>query len=183
MIEVAPGLIASYLSDRPPAPCTKVNVKQIQQEADKGSLRAQKRLGDLYAQGHCLPQDDAKAASWYRRSAEQGNALAQYELGKFLLDGREGTQDASEPAVWFRRAAEQNLHQAQYALGSLYLQGRGVPKSQVEGYKWIRISAPRLDTHTHDVLTALAKSMKPDEVDHAEADAQTWIKAHGEDGQ
>jgi len=170
------------LLDKPPESCTKVNVKRIEQEADKGSAAAQKRLGDLYAQGHCVAQDDAKAASWYRRSAAQGNADAQYELGLFLLEGKEVAQDATEAAAWFRRAAEQNLHPAQYALGSLYLQGRGVPKSQVEGYKWIRISAPQLDTHIHDVLTSLAKSMKQDDVDRAEADAQIWIKAHEENG-
>src|SRR5580700_5507203 len=102
--------------------CTKVQVKQIEQEATKGSATAQKHLGDLYAQGQCVSQDYVQAASWYRRSAEQENAEAQLELGMFLLEGKEVPQDAGEAAKWFRRAAEQNLHPAQYALGSLYSQ-------------------------------------------------------------
>jgi TPR repeat protein len=159
--------------------CTKVQVKQIEQEATKGSATAQKHLGDLYAQGQCVSQDYVQAASWYRRSAEQENAEAQLELGMFLLEGKEVPQDAGEAAKWFRRAAEQNLHPAQYALGSLYSQGRGVPKNLVEAYKWIRISAPKLDTHTHDVLATLAKSMTHDETDQAEAQAQAWMTAHG----
>lgn len=163
-----------------PDSCTSSRLKHIEENATNGSAPAQRELADMYAQGRCLPKDNAKAAFWYRRSADQGDAEAQFQLGKFFLEGIEVPQDPAQAADWFRRAAEQLHHPAQYALGGLYLQGRGVPKDLAKSYQWVRVSSPKLDRHTSDVLATLAKKMTPSQVDDAEKQAEAWMTAHGE---
>jgi len=186
-IVTVPAALASCLQsqsqEQTPDSCASAHVKQIEQDAASGSASAQRELADLYAQGRCVAQDYAKAASWYRRSAEQGDPEAQFQLGEFFLEGKDVPQDPAQAAEWFRRAAEQKHHGAQYALGGLYSQGRGVPKDLVKSYEWVRISSPKLDRHTRDVLATLAKKMTPAQVDDAEKQAETWIVAHGETAQ
>jgi site-specific DNA recombinase len=42
----------------------------------------------MYAQGHGVPQDDARAVEWLRKAADQGNADAQFDLGVMYAQGR-----------------------------------------------------------------------------------------------
>ena len=86
----------------------------------------------MYANGRGVPQDDAEAIAWYRRSAEQGNAVAQSHLGLMYANGRGVPQDDAEAIAWYRRAAEQGNAVAQFNLGLMYAKGRGVPQDDAE---------------------------------------------------
>jgi TPR repeat protein len=158
--------------------CTELHLDKLRRQADGGAAAAQKKLGDLYAAGHCVAQDYAQAAVWFRRSAENGNAGAQFQLANYTLEGRGVRRDEKEAAEWFHRAAEQDFHDAQYSLGSLYVNGRGVSKDMIQGYMWFRLSAPESDRHVHDVLAQISKNMSEAEVHRAEEDAMNWIEAH-----
>ena len=46
------------------------------QLAEQAHAKAQNNLGDIYENDRGVPQDDAEAAKWYRRTAEQGDAAA-----------------------------------------------------------------------------------------------------------
>jgi TPR repeat protein len=46
-----------------------------------GDAKAQSKLGEMYASGEGVPEDDTEAVKWYRRAADQGFWLAQYNLG------------------------------------------------------------------------------------------------------
>ena len=58
----------------------------LRARADAGEASAQFNLGWMYYLGWGVPQDDAEAAAWYRRSAEQGHADAQFYLFVKLLE-------------------------------------------------------------------------------------------------
>ena len=57
------------------------NFQKTLQAAEQGNAQAQYNLGNMYAQGRGVRQDDAQATQWFRKSAEQGNAKAQFNLG------------------------------------------------------------------------------------------------------
>ena len=48
--------------------------------AEQGHALAQQYLGNMYATGRGVPENDAEAVKWYRKAAEQGYAGAQYWL-------------------------------------------------------------------------------------------------------
>ena len=59
----------------------------------------------MYDQDRGVPQDDAEAAAWYRRSAEQGHAVAQFYLGLMYDQGRGVPQDDADAHTWLNLAA------------------------------------------------------------------------------
>lgn len=55
----------------------------VRRLAEKGSARAQDRLGAFYefpTDGHCQPD---KVGYWYKKAAEQGYTPAMHSLGRF----------------------------------------------------------------------------------------------------
>ena len=66
-------------------------------------------LGNLYYKGQGVPQDDAQAATWFRKAAEQGDAGAQYNLGGLYFWGRGVPQDYAEAYFWLDVAVAGNL--------------------------------------------------------------------------
>ncbi|MBE40311.1 MAG: hypothetical protein CL480_03085, partial [Acidobacteria bacterium] len=69
-----------------------IGIADLRARAGQGDLTAQVALGDLYAEGDGVPQDETEALRWYRRAAEQGDAAA---------------------AAWLHRIAEQGNAEAQ----------------------------------------------------------------------
>ena len=77
----------------------------------QGRSEAQAGLGKLFEDGLGVPQDNAKAAEWYRRAAEHdSDAQGRNELGMLYADGRGVRQDYVEAYKWFALAhADTNL--------------------------------------------------------------------------
>ncbi|HIN88364.1 MAG TPA: sel1 repeat family protein [Nitrospinaceae bacterium] len=50
-------------------------------------------MGQLYYEGHGVPQDFGEAIKWYRLSAEQKHPLAQHNLRAMYFEGRGVPQD------------------------------------------------------------------------------------------
>ena len=73
--------------------------------AEQGDDVAQFVLGDLYAHGEGVPQDDAEAVRWYRLAADLGNASAQHSLGFMYGLGRSVPQDYVAAHMWHNLAA------------------------------------------------------------------------------
>ena len=65
--------------EQDPAPIT-----EIHRLAEQGDADAQYNLGDMYARGDGVPEDDAEAVKWLRLAAEQGHADAQFSLDIML---------------------------------------------------------------------------------------------------
>ena len=64
--------------------------------AEQGNASAQFNLGDMYADGRGVKQDDVEAVKWFRKAAEQGDTMAQGRLGNVYSDGRGVKQDDFE---------------------------------------------------------------------------------------
>ncbi|MBM3583865.1 MAG: sel1 repeat family protein [Alphaproteobacteria bacterium] len=146
--------------------------------AEQGHALAQASLGDMYANGEGVPQDDAEAVKWYRLAAERGLAEAQFGLGFMYYHGRGVPQDDVEAVKWFRLAAEQGLAQAQVNLGAMYAIGQGVPQDYVQAHMWLNLggSAGYADSVKHrDTIAAL---MTPNQIAEARRLANEWIAAH-----
>ena len=84
--------------------------------AEQGYTSAQVTLGDVYARGEGVPEDDAEALRWYRIAAEQGNRLAQVRLGWLYTTGEAGDggpEDDVLAYMWANLAAAQGSSAAQ----------------------------------------------------------------------
>ena len=93
-------------------------LRLIRPLANDGDAAAQYNLGLMYMTGHGVEQDNAAAATWFRKAAEQGYALAQSNLGTLYLYGRGVAQDHAEAMIWFRKAANQGDAVAEFLLGT-----------------------------------------------------------------
>jgi TPR repeat protein len=147
--------------------------------AEKGDPIAQKRVGDMYAEGKGVVQDDTTAMMWFQRSANQGNAAAQYNVGASYAEGLGVARDDGEAAKWFGRAAEQGMALAQINLGLLYAAGRGVPQDNVEAMKWLARAVialppggPRFDGAR--AMQDVADKMTPEASQEARERIRSW---------
>ena len=80
--------------------------------AEQGHADAQTKLGQLYAAGRGVPQDDAEAVNWYRKAADQGNALARIALGFNYFVGLGVEKDYIQAYVWGDLAVAQGSEEA-----------------------------------------------------------------------
>ena len=116
------------------------DLSTLREKAEAGDPKAQKSLGLLYYNGQGVPQDYAKAASWFRLAARQGYSLAQYNLGLLYANGQGVPQDYAKAAHWYRLAANQGNTKAQTNLGFLYEKGQGVPQDYAKAAHWDRLA-------------------------------------------
>ena len=100
---VAGGLAVMVLSAQD-------DLDTVRQAAEQGDATAQFNLGNMYANGEGVPQDDPEAARWFRLAAEQGLASAQFNLGVMCANGEGVLKDNAEAVRWYRLAAEQGLY-------------------------------------------------------------------------
>ena len=91
--------------------------------AEKGSVTAQFRIGDMYSRGSGVKKDDAEAFLHFRDAAEKGHTEAVYRLGTCYSEGK-GTEKNLQAAFdCFNEAAASGNPNALYALGKMYEDG------------------------------------------------------------
>jgi uncharacterized protein len=88
--------------------------------AAQGDAKAERLLGEIYADGLGVDQDYKQAALWYRRSADQGFAPAMADLGDLYFYGNGVRQDQKEALRWYRRGAERGDADAEYDFGLIF---------------------------------------------------------------
>ena len=104
--------------------------KQVEYKADP---RAMTLLGEIYAQGLGLPQNDQKAAEWYKLAADRGDRDAMFALAMFRLAGRAGPRDRDASAKYLAAAAKLGHALAAYDLALLYIEGQLFPQDFARG--------------------------------------------------
>ena len=88
--------------------------------AEQGNAQAQLMLGNMYANGLGVKQDDVEAVKWYRKAAEQGYADAQAMLGFSYLLGQSGVQvNKSLAKEWFGKACDNGYQEGCEYYGKL----------------------------------------------------------------
>jgi TPR repeat protein len=69
------------------------------------SAAAQFHLGQMYAQGEEVTQDDEEAAYYYKKAANLGDARAQINLGVMYANGRGVQKNFDEAIYWIHQAS------------------------------------------------------------------------------
>ena len=95
---------------------------------EKNDPKAMTLLGELYADGLGVPNDDKKAAEWYKLAAARGDREAMFALAMFKMTGRGGPADRPEAVRLLTEAAKLGHVVAAYDLALLYLEGQLVPQ-------------------------------------------------------
>jgi exopolysaccharide production negative regulator len=143
-------------------------VPALEYAATRGVLGAQLKLARLYAKGHDVPKDDAKAFHYYQHIADQyadippSSPIAQYvgeafcALGRYYVGGIPAMPLHPDPGYavgLFRHAgAYFGDADAQYQLGRLYLTGSGVEKNQTIAANWLAMAARKQHPSAQAVL-------------------------------
>ena len=156
-----------------------VALKELIPLAEKGDAKAQTILGEMHSSGSGVPQDHAKAASWYRKAAEQGHGSAQTSLGVMYERGIGVPQDDKQAAAWFHKAAEHGHAEAQYILGGMYERGQGAIKADlVQAHKWFTIAVAGGFDIAQDNLDEIEAKMGRKQIEKAQLMAKEWLAKH-----
>lgn len=87
-------------------------VQSYKDQAEKGNIYAQYKLGLLYLVGHGILQDYEEAVKWLNLASEKGFAPAQYELGLIYRAGTGVSVDYALSYVWLNLAAAAGIEAA-----------------------------------------------------------------------
>ncbi len=107
-------------------PALKEEVREIQQEAEKGDLHAIAVVGKCYYHGYAGYIDYETAFSWLRKAAQSGHATAQFYVGFAYVTGCGVKRDCREGKAWFEKAAQQGFIPAVYNLARCCANGYGM---------------------------------------------------------
>jgi TPR repeat protein len=100
-------------------------------------------LGWLYANGHGVPQDYAKAREWSEKAATLGDAGSMTRLGLLYSYGQGVPQDYANARQWFEKAAAEDNADAMSNLGAFYENGYGVAQDYAKAREWFEKAAAR----------------------------------------
>lgn len=112
-----------------------------QRAADLGNARGMDQLGNLFWNGHGVPQDYAQALTWYRRAADLGDADAMNTVGDSYWWGLGEPQDYAQALAWYRKAADRGSANSMFMIGYSYHAGVGVPGDDEQSLAWYRKAA------------------------------------------
>ena len=134
-----------------------------------GNVDAQVHLGFIYDLALGVPEDNEKAARWYRLAAAQGDTRAQTKLGDLYSVGAGVPKDQAEAVRWYRLAAERGDAFAQTELGKMYGAGSGVPEDMVQAYAWWLVADRQDSPGVEGLLKLAVETMTPAQIAEAEA--------------
>ena len=142
----------------------------------KSDPKAMTLLGELYAGGLGVPQNDAKAAEWYQFAAARGDREAMFALAMFRLRGRAGPRDRDAAAKWLAAAAKLGHPLAAYNLALLYIEGQLFPQDFNRAAELMREAADAGNPEAQYALGTFYKQGRGVPKDQREA-ARLWALA------
>ena len=147
-------------------------LKELRPLIEKNDPNAQFLMGMLYEAGNGVPQDQAIAASWYKKAAKQDHLIAQLFLGVLYYSGNGVERDYKEARRWLQAPANNGNDEAQFYLGSMYAEGNGVNKDDSKAIEWFAKASAQKNTRAMGMLTTLLFSRNQNEQDLI--DAYVW---------
>lgn len=96
------------------------NIEFYVKEAERGQIKAQMIVGDIYFYGRGVKQSYEKAIEWYRKAADAGDISALRKIGRLYQDGNGVKKDYEEALKWYRKAAELGDDSSQRYIDNLY---------------------------------------------------------------
>ncbi len=124
---------------------------------EKSDPKAMTLLGELYAEGLAVANDDKKAADWYKLAAARGDREATFALAMFRIAGRGGPIDRPEGARLLGEAVKLGHVVAAYDLALLHLEGQIVRPDLARAAELMRRAA---DAGSPEAQYALATFYK-----------------------
>ncbi len=134
-------------------------------------VKAMALLGELYAAGLGVKQDEITAAEWYRRAAERGDRDAMFALAMLRMAGRAGPVNRDEAAKLLAAAARLKHPMASYNLAMLYLEGQLFPRDFARAAELFREAAEAGSAEAQYALATLYKEGRGVKRDIVEFDA------------
>ena len=156
-------------------------------QANRGSAKAQNKLGWMFFSGRGVEQDYAKAVECYSEAAEQGKATSQYNLGNMYYKGRGVELNYTKAFKWFKKAAAHidqvvrlNMREgpiydrpefapAQYNLGVMYAKDQGVRQNYKKAINYYQKAAERGHAEAQYTLGWMYYNGLGVEIDYTEA--------------
>ena len=96
-------------------------------------------LGDMYATGKDVPQDNIRAVAFYtqanalyRKACDGGSAVECDSLGVMYENGMGVAQDDIQAVALYRKACDRGYSDGCFALGDMYATGKGVPQDTTQ---------------------------------------------------
>jgi TPR repeat protein len=128
-------LAERLLAEQPPR--TDEAFQWAERSAAQGRVSVLSLLGWMFAGGHGVKKDVARAASLYRDAAKAGSASARNNLGELYETGEGVAKDPGTAVAWYTRAAEQGYAPAQYNLARMLAGGAGVKRDDCAARMWL----------------------------------------------
>ncbi|MGQ3892406.1 tetratricopeptide repeat protein [Legionella sp. CNM-4043-24] len=134
----------------------KMGVIWLSKSADKGNIKAQYELGQMYATGGVVAQDSVKAKALLEGAASKNYIPAMLSLGN--MAAKEG--DFQTAKDWLSRAADSKNPDAQRSLASLYLDDKGPFYNSQTGVSLLTEAARQGSSDAQLALSRLYKEGK-----------------------
>ncbi|HVH87416.1 MAG TPA: GAF domain-containing protein [Terriglobales bacterium] len=133
----------------------------LKQRAEHGDVAAQINLGQSYLTGNKLPEDRAKAASWYIMAGENGNAEAKRQSIEIT-----------------RGMAPFQIGEIRFDLGKMYLDGVGAHQNYISAYRWFELAKAAGNIRAESEENTLEQKMSPVQIQEARQQASQWLQSH-----
>jgi ankyrin repeat protein len=144
---------------------------ELETAAKNGDGKSQHMLSELYRNGYCVPQDDARALQWARAAADGGYAPAYFDVGHFLVQGI-GTEKNPAAAVrWLEKATATRI-EAHYLLAKIYWDGEGVTQNYQKAHEYA-LRGAQLGDPSAQAITAFLEAQNGFQFSDA-YDAYRW---------
>ncbi len=147
-----------------------------QRVEENSDVKSMTLLGELYANGLGVAQDDAKAAAWYKFAADRGDREATFALAMFRLRGRAGPRDREAGGKLLATAAKLGHPLAAYDLALLYIEGQLFPQDFNRAAELLRVAAQAGNPEAQYALGTLYKQGRGVGKDMTEA-VRLWALA------
>jgi Sel1 repeat len=118
-----------------------MNIEELKQKAEAGSLAAQSMLGTCYLHGIDLAVDFTEAFRLLSKASERGAARASLNLAEMFHRGLGVQQNTAEATRLYEIAAEKGEFFAQVALGRIYSSDEQAPRDMQSAEKWYAAAA------------------------------------------
>ena len=139
----------------------------LMDDAKNGIAKAQYNLGEMYADGQGVPQNQSKALKWYELAAGYKAKLNIYNLAK---------KNVPQALKALMDDAENGIAQAQFILATMYANGQSVSQDNKEAFKWyFRLAAEQGAALEGIEVDKFKKKNIPQELKFLTNDAESGI--------
>ncbi len=146
---------------------------------EQNSPRARFLIGELYASGLGVKQDNQAAFNWIEKAGQDGYPEAQYMTAWSYELGIGVRQNIEQAIMWYQRAALNNNVPAKHSLGALLVQQSKNPSGMEKGQSWL-IQAARAGYADSALL--MGRLMQQHNLAEDKAKALVWYEVAQQQG-